>query len=100
MIENKELQPNISSTVEGLQPSLEAASFETEVTAVSPTQETKPTVDVKVSDVREIKPQAKKLSSEVNTFQATVFDINASTKESSTWLAILKAKRLREELPQ
>ncbi len=100
MIEIKELQPNIASSGEGLQPSLEAVSFETEIKSVSPTQEINPTVEIKNTEVRETNPQIQKSLAKVNTFKERTFDINDPIKEGSTWLEILEAKRLREELPQ
>lgn len=100
MIEIKELQPNISSPVEGLQPSLEGASFETEIATVSPNQEINPTVEVESSDVKEIQPQVQNLPTGVNTFKERAFDVNAPIADGRTWLSILQAKKLREELPQ
>ena len=99
MIEIKELQPNISSPVEGLQPSLEGASFEAETAAPS-IQKINPTVEVKSTDVKGIQPQIQNLPTGVNTFSERVLDVNAPIADGKTWLTIVKAKKLREELPQ
>ena len=100
MAEINESQLNIGSSVEGLQPSLEAAPVETEITTVSPTQVINPTVGIESTDVKGTQPQVQNFSTKVNTSNKGSFDINAPIKEGSTWLEILGAKKLREELPQ
>ncbi len=101
MAEIKELQPKNSFSVEGPHSS-EGPSFEvgTEARAVTPTQEIKPTVQAERADVKEIDSQVQESSIRVNTSKVKTFDINAPIKDGSTWLEILEAKRLREELPQ
>ncbi|MDX9739390.1 MAG: hypothetical protein RBT33_03490 [Candidatus Dojkabacteria bacterium] len=100
MAEIKELQPKSSFSVEGLQPSLEVTPAEIETTAAHFTQEVEPTIKIESADTNTTTPHVQSSSTRVDTFKRSTFNVSAPTKDGSTWVEILEAKKIGEELPQ